>query len=157
MRLPQKSDIAYQYADVADESKIERILDAIGDFLDQIVGKPVEEEANVALKQYASATRDFFVHNNVDAATHWVYHLEEDYPEYYPDYAALIGDSRYDDALVVPLSSDYVIECPVDVRVYSESGELAADLCEPGMYSLGDVSAIQIGDRKVISIMDGTS
>ena len=151
----EECDITYALSDVIDEAKAEKILKEMRDFINHNGGNLDGEDARAILMKYASDTKEYFVCNNVDAATHWVFHMEEDFPEYYPIYAELIGDDRYQNALIVPLTTDYVIECPVDVRVYTGNGELAADLHGDGMYILGDVSAIQAGDRKFVSIRDG--
>ena len=148
----EECNIAYSYAEAVEDTIAHKITGTMGDIIDDICGNTNDNDAKNTLKEYASSLKATIIRNNVDAATHWVNHLQDDFPQYYPEYADLISNDRYEKALVVRITSDYVIECPVDVRVYNCSGSLVVELCDDGTYVLGDVSAIQVGDHKFISI-----
>ena len=148
-------NIVYDYADIIDKTLLRKILTKAEDLIDTICGNEKEEDGTLLLKQYSEETREYFIYNNVESSTHWVHHLKDDYPEIYPEFASLIGDDVYENALVVRITSNYTIECPVDVYVYNQAGVMVAKLNTNGAYSMGDVSAIQLGDRKYITIDNG--
>ena len=111
----QECDIACSYSDAVEEAVANKIMGG------------ADDDAKTALKVYATTAQETIIRNNVDAATHWVYELEGDYPEYYPYYAALIGEDRYDNALGDSAEDDtgedagttgvQIVTQPVDVAV----------------------------------------
>ena len=138
-------DIACSFSNAVDKATASKIAGAISG---------TNKDAKTILYEYATSTKENLIRQNVDAATHWVYHLEEDYPAHYSEYEKLIGDDRYENALIVPITSEYIIECPVNVRVYDKTGTLVLELSYDGAYGLGDVSGIQIGDKKIVNILN---
>lgn len=138
--------VANSYVAVVDEALWTKISEAFGK-------KSYNSEGT---KRYITNMQSTFKQQGRNAATYWVFQLKADYPDIYPDYADLVSENSSDNVLVVPITSSYLIECPVNVYVYNMNGDLLASLCEDNTYSLGDVSAIQIENRKFIDIYNNT-
>lgn len=113
--LDEDCNIAKEYAAAVSDSLVAKIQAAF------------QKKDSNALAEHIRGMQIIYNGGHEETKTRWLYHLEADYPEEYLKYAYLLDES-------MERIKKYKVDCPVDVYVYDETGEVAASVVDNKPY-----------------------
>lgn len=136
--LDTDCDYALAYVNSIDSSVAGKIDAALGD-------------TNCAeMKKSISSIQNSYAIEHASVLTAWIYELENDYPELYPQYEKLVDDTY------TKIVKKYNINCPVDVYVYNADGIVEGSVINnvPHCSEDKNITIAVNGDRKTIYFYD---
>ena len=105
--------------------------------------------------RYAKNTKASFQQMAKDSTINWVYQLKNDYPEVYPYYEDLVKeDNEESEPLIVPITSTYEINCPVDIYVHDSLGNQVANIVGDTVWATDALTVTKQGDSKFVEFYD---
>lgn len=136
--LDTDCDYALAYVNSIDSSTAGKINAALGN------------TSCAEMKKSIGSIQDNYALKHASVLTGWIYELENDYPDLYPQYEPLIDEtySKY--------VKKYEINCPVDVYIYDTNGNLEGSVINNAPYCSDDknITISVNNDAKTVYLYD---